>query len=176
MYSKKIVTFALALLAVIPKPLLAGSLSPTTNPDVTPQGTMVYWCCTDFGKTWTRIELLGRRVLSLRRYDTVVLEERQEEPLREEPIIAVKEPKRTRPSVYSARIGGCYHLRSNCPAGKRIREENKLYFLTPEMAQRAGRFCCHTCQTLKKEINRSVRPRQDRVEQPSVQERLQPNN
>ena len=154
--------------------LFANPLRTTCNPDLTPAGTMVYWCCTDFGRTWTRIEVLGRSVLSLRCYETVVLEEKKEQVSKAE---KVKETiKERKPAVYSARKGSCYHFRKNCPSGCRIRDENKIHFISPHEAQKAGRLACQSCQALAANANRCAEPRRDQVSLPARQGLLQPNN
>lgn len=155
-------------------PLFANPLSNTCNPDLTPAGTMVYWCCTDFGRSWTRIEVLGRSVLSLRRYETVVLEEKKEQTVKVHKV--KKTNKERKPAVYSARMGSCYHFRSNCPSGCRIREENKIFFISPKEAQSAGRLACQSCQSLAASASRCAEPQRGQVSLPVKQELLRPNN
>ena len=155
-------------------PIFANPLSTTCNPDLTPAGTMVYWCCTDYGRTWTRIEVLGRSVLSLRRYETVVLEEKKEVVSKAQKVKRVSKEKK--PAVYSARTGSCYHFRKNCPSGCRIREENKIHFISAHEAQKAGRLACQSCQSLTANANRCAEPQRDQVSLPAGQGLRQPSN
>lgn len=175
---KKSTLLLLCLVLMTASSIFGATISPC-NPELTRDGTTVYWCCTDFGRSWTRIELAGMNVVSLRSFDTVVLQEKREqlEQARAElKITAEVKPEKSAPPVYSARIGDCYHTRLDCPAGKRIKEENKLFFLSEKMAAQAGRHCCMACKAIKKEINRSVKLPQGQDGQHAKQGRHQPNN
>jgi len=155
-------TLAVAAALTLANPEDLAGMTRQANPEVTPSGNVVYWCPTDEGCSWTRIELRGMQVLSLRRFDMVAIEEEPRTgrfvppPLPASPATATTTEPAPAPigddardlPVYAARGADCYHHRDDCLSGAQILAVNRLSFVSPAAARQAGLQPCRFCGQL----------------------------
>lgn len=144
--------------------------SETCNTGFPKNGRIIYWCPTNNGSEWTRIEILGMNVISMKRFETLFMEEAESNSLRGTnensycPSNETSHPKSieaksdqsnesmkaAQTSVFSSNSGGCFHTESECPSGKAINRSNSRQYSSEEEAKEAGLIKCRRCLFIEK--------------------------